>query len=239
MAIVDSDKRKVQTMFADMLKYALKLAEEYWTTEMAFRVTGEEDFIHMRPCKLKEIPVVAPATREYIAKATKKAADDYAKQQKAFGVIVPKGALPPGWEPPKYMIYKKNGKEVPREATLTSKRLWRRHTEQQRFLLNAIREAYLAKAVDPAEYRQATIYAHRMLTLDKERKLLIDKGNGRHSRKRKRRRQRCLERDGEWHSATGRSAGGTGCPVVHRCLTTARVGSKPRDAGINGRWARS
>lgn len=175
MAIVDSDKRKVQTMFADMLKYALKLAEEYWTTEMAFRVTGEEDFIHMRPCKLKEIPVVAPATREYIAKATKKAADDYAKQQKAFGVIVPKGALPPGWEPPKYMIYKKNGKEVPREATFDIEVDFGADIPSNKaFLLNAIREAYLAKAVDPVEYRQVLhdLRALPYIDSDKEQEIV-------------------------------------------------------------------
>lgn len=156
MAIVDTDKRKVQNMFAEMAKYALKLCEEYWDTEMAFRVTGEEDFVHMRPSKLKNIPIVAPASREYIEKANKKAIADYAEKQKMFGMPVLEGALPPGYEPPKYMIYKDDsGKEVTRKSTFDIIIDFGADVARNKaFALNMAKEAYLAKVVDATEYRQ-------------------------------------------------------------------------------------
>jgi len=155
MAVIDTDKRKVQEMFAEMAKYALKLIEEYWDTEMAFRVTGQDDFVHIRPSKLKNIPVVAPASREYIEKATKQAIEDHKQTQMMQGIPVMDGELPPGFQPPKYMIYKdKSGKEVPRQSTFDIIIDFGADVARNKaFALSMAKEAYLAKVIDPTEYR--------------------------------------------------------------------------------------
>ena len=164
MAIIDSDKRKVQTMFADMLKYAFKLCEEYWTTEMAFRVTGKEAFYHIRPSKLKRIPLVAPASQKYISAATKKAQEDYRESERVAGRMVPQGALPPGWEPPEYEIYKdENGNPICREAVYDIEVDFGADAPSNKaFVLNMLKELYLAKAIDVKELREA---AHDMRIL--------------------------------------------------------------------------
>lgn len=154
-AILDADKRKMQDKYADMLVYSLKLAENYWDTEMAFRITGKEDFIHIRPTKLKNIPLVAPASKEFVNKAIKQAQEDYKAKMAAFGQIVPDGTLPPDFQPPKYQIYKVDGKEVTREATYDiNVDFGADMPTNKAFLLNAAKEAYLAKAIDFKEYRQ-------------------------------------------------------------------------------------
>ena len=157
MAIVDTDKRKLQDMMSEALEYALRLSEEYWTTEMAFRITGKESFFHIRPSKLKNIPLMAPASQEYIKKAIKKAQEDYRKSKLALGITnVPSGALPPGFQPPKYEFYKdKSGNQIYRQAAYDIDVDFGADVPTNKaYQLSAVKEAFLAKAVDATEYRQ-------------------------------------------------------------------------------------
>lgn len=155
MAIIDSDKRKVQNMFSDMLVYSLQLSEEYWNTEMAFRITGKEKFLHVRPSKLKEIPLMSPASQKYIMKAVKKAQSDYKQSELAAGRTAPVGALPPDFTPPQYEFYKVDGKQIYREAVYDIDVDFGADVPSNKaFALNAVKEAYLTKAIDVTEYRQ-------------------------------------------------------------------------------------
>jgi len=177
MAIIDSDKRKVQIMFSDVLVYSLKLCEEYWDTEMAFRITGKEEFLHIRPSKLKKIPLMSPASVPFIKKAIKKAQTDYAKSEAAFGRFVPDGALPPDFEPPKYEFYKVDGEQVYREATYDiDVDFGADMPSNKAYALSEAKNAYLAKAIDVTEYRQA-LHDNRILAYsigEDEQKIVDD-----------------------------------------------------------------
>lgn len=157
LAIIDSHKRKIQDMMGKVMTYALRLCENFWTTEMAFRVTGKEEFFFMRPSKLKEIPILAPANKEYIEKARQQAIASYRAQAAMQGIFdIPEDATPPDWTPPQYMMYKDdNGKTITREAVYDIEVDFGADVPSNKaFLLNAAKEAMMAKAVDPTEYRQ-------------------------------------------------------------------------------------
>ena len=162
-AIIDVDRRKIQDMFGEILTYCLKLCEHYWTTEMAFRITGDEDFYFMRPSKLKEIPLVAPASQEYIEKARKEALKTFRMQLPMLHLAdpgipstVPDDFVPPGFVPPKYMTYKdKSGKVIHRQAMFDIDVDFGADVPTNKaYMLNALKEAMLAQVIDPMEYRQ-------------------------------------------------------------------------------------
>jgi len=108
---------------------------------------------------------MAPASQKYINKAIKKAQEDYRKQQLAQGfAMVPEGALPPDFQPPKYQFYKdKKGKQIYREALYDIDVDFGADAPSNKaFALNILKELFVAQAVDVKELREA---AHDMHVL--------------------------------------------------------------------------
>ena len=85
----DTRKTMLQDTLNDVFRYCLDLALNYWNVGMFFQ--DEDDFEFFRPSDMKKIPMLKPATPQYIEKYLEKH---------------------PNEEPPKYMINNKEKREV-------------------------------------------------------------------------------------------------------------------------------
>ena len=103
-AIVNSNIQIIDDLIKELLEYALDMCEQYWTTEMAFRITGEEDFLYFKPSDLRKIPILRPAKQDFIDKA------------KARAKTRNGGKIPDNWEQPKYQQLIIGGKKQYRKA---------------------------------------------------------------------------------------------------------------------------
>lgn len=141
LAGIDHDKMIIEDTLAEALEYALELAKENWTEEMAFRITNKKNsFLWYRPSDLKKVPKKIPASQEYI--------EQYRKARMLNGV------LPEGYKDPEYMLAKGDEGAVTKSVNFDIKvSIGAGIPNNRAFRYNVIREAFVAGAIDLPEYR--------------------------------------------------------------------------------------
>lgn len=141
LAGIDHDKMIIEDTLAEALEYALELAKENWTEEMAFRITNKKNsFLWYRPSDLKKVPKKIPASQEYIER--------YRKSKMV------NGALPEGYKDPEYMLASGDDGTATKDVTFDIKvSIGAGIPNNRAFRYNVIREAFVAGAIDLPEYR--------------------------------------------------------------------------------------
>lgn len=81
--VTDAKEEVVSILFGNALRKAIMLSIHYWDEEMFFSVTGSKDFISFNPSKLASVPVLKPASPEYMDSFKEKHADDIASGKKS------------------------------------------------------------------------------------------------------------------------------------------------------------
>lgn len=130
MKAIDSTKTVLQLVLADIFMYCFQLAIEYWDRDMFFESNEKDKFIHFNPAMLQHIPVLEPASEEYI-KAFKsrnkdKEAPEYMEAKDKFRKI-------------RVMLNVSVGAGLPKNKAL---------------MYNIIKETYMNKAMGTEEYRE-------------------------------------------------------------------------------------
>lgn len=141
LAGIDHDKMIIEDTTAEALEYALELAKENWTEEMAFRITNKKnEFLWYRPSDLKRVPKKIPASQEYI--------DQYRKARMA------NGQLPEGYADPQYMLANGDDGVVTKDVKMDMKvSIGAGIPSNKAFRYNVVKEAFVAGAIDLPEYR--------------------------------------------------------------------------------------
>ena len=143
LAGVDHTKLIIQETLGEALEYAFELAKENWTSEEAFKITGEKvSFLWYNPSKLKSIPRLMPAS------------EDYKQQFRAARMA--DGALPEGYSDPEMMIATgADKKPITKNAKFDMKvSIGAGIPQNKAFRYTVVKEAYTGGAMDIPEYRQ-------------------------------------------------------------------------------------
>lgn len=130
MKAIDATKTTLQLVLADIFMYCFQLALEYWDADMFFQADEKDKFIHFNPTMLNKIPVLEPASEEYIkafkAKHKDKEAPEYMEVKDKFRKI-------------RVMLSVSVGAGLPKNKAL---------------MYNIIKETYMNKAMGMEEYRE-------------------------------------------------------------------------------------
>lgn len=135
MVGVDFTKMIIEDALSEALEFCMCLAEEYWTEKEAFRITDKKDsLIWVNPSTFKSIPVLIPASVQYI--------EEFSKEH--------------GNKPiPKYMTMKEGKEIVTKEADFDlTVNVGTGMPKNKAFIYQAIKESYIAKAISRKEYRK-------------------------------------------------------------------------------------
>ena len=132
---IDATKTILQLVLADVFMYAIELAIEYWTDGMFFEGEKEGEFDYFNPSELNSIPMLQPASQEFI---------------KAFKTMHPDA------EEPKYMeSVNKSGKTKTRKLhVILNVSVGAGIPKNKAFMYNAIKEQFTMGAMDLEEYRE-------------------------------------------------------------------------------------
>jgi hypothetical protein len=135
---IDHKKLLLQETLSEVFEYALIMAKEYWTEEQAFRITEKEnEFLFFKGSKLKEIPLLMPATQQF---------RDQHKANQEIG-----GTLPPDYKAPEYM---QNGEETKEAMFDIAVTVGAGLPNNKAFVYQMIKEAKADGTITPEEYRE-------------------------------------------------------------------------------------